>query len=115
MYALMVVGFEPRYLVETPPNLCTPTYLATAAKEIADKAPDVMSLRVLEKEECEALGMGCYLAVSACSAQPPKFIHLAYKPQGALPFSPLASPLNMMECARYHEGFYTLYVKNWCT
>eukprot|EP00884_Botryococcus_braunii_P010304 jgi/Botrbrau1/19275/Bobra.0073s0022.1 len=71
-----------RYLTETPPNICTPAYLATVAKEIADIAPDVLSLKVLEKEDCEALGMGCYLAVTACSALPPKFIHLTYKPPG---------------------------------
>ena len=71
-----------RYLVEAPPNICTPTHLANAAAKIAEGAADVMKLEVLEKEDCEKLNMGCYLAVAACSAEPPKFIHLTYKPKG---------------------------------
>lgn len=43
----------------------------------------MMQLQILEKEDCEKLNMGCYLAVAACSAEPPKFIHLTYKPKGA--------------------------------
>jgi leucyl aminopeptidase len=71
-----------RYLVEAPANVCTPTYLAAAAAAVAAAAPDVMSLRVLEQDECEALGMGCFLGVSEASAEPPKFIHLTYSPPG---------------------------------
>jgi len=37
---------------------------------------------VLEKEECEKLGMGLFLGVSEASAEPPKFIHLTYTPKG---------------------------------
>ena len=69
-----------RYLVEAPPNVCTPTYLAEAAAVVAASAPDVMKLEVLEKEACEALGMGCFLGVAEASAEPPKFIHLTYTP-----------------------------------
>lgn len=71
-----------RYLVEAPPNICTPTHLANAAAKIAEGASDVMTLEVLEKEDCEKLKMGCYLAVAACSEEPLKFIHLTYKPKG---------------------------------
>lgn len=71
-----------RYLVEAPPNVCTPTYLAQAAAHLVAKHPDVLSLKVLEKEECEALGMGCYLGVAQASTEPPKFIHLTYTPPG---------------------------------
>lgn len=71
-----------RYLVEAPPNVCTPTHLAQAAESIAAVAPEVMSLEVLEKEDCEKLGMGCYLGVAEASEEPPKFIHLTYKPKG---------------------------------
>lgn len=42
-----------------------------------------MQLEVLEKEDCEKLKMGCYLAVAACSTEPLKFIHLTYKPKGS--------------------------------
>ncbi|KAK9806577.1 hypothetical protein WJX73_003958 [Symbiochloris irregularis] len=71
-----------RYLVETPANICNPTYLADCAKQIADSASDVMKLEVLEREQCEELGMGLYLGVAECSATPPKFIHLTYAPPG---------------------------------
>lgn len=37
---------------------------------------------MLEREDCEKLGMGCYLGVAEASEQPPKFIHLTYKPAG---------------------------------
>lgn len=71
-----------RYLVEAPPNVCTPTYLADAAAHIASASGGTMSLTVLEKEDCEKLGMGCYLGVSEASDEPPKFIHLTYTPKG---------------------------------
>ncbi|EFJ45167.1 hypothetical protein VOLCADRAFT_106122 [Volvox carteri f. nagariensis] len=71
-----------RYLVEAPPNVCTPTHLADAAAHIAAKSPDVFTLKVYEKEECEAMGMGCYLGVAEASLEPPKFIHLKYSPPG---------------------------------
>jgi leucyl aminopeptidase len=53
-----------RGLVEAPPNFCSPTYLAEAAAEIAKKFPERLTLEVLEKEKCEELQMGCYLAVA---------------------------------------------------
>lgn len=71
-----------RYLVEAPPNVCTPSHLAAAAKHIADMCPERMSLKVLEKEDCEELGMGLYLGVAEASKEPPKFIHLTYSPEG---------------------------------
>lgn len=37
---------------------------------------------MLEKGDCEKLGMGLYLGVAEASAEPPKFIHLCYKPKG---------------------------------
>ncbi|GAX85907.1 hypothetical protein CEUSTIGMA_g13323.t1 [Chlamydomonas eustigma] len=70
-----------RYLVEAPPNVCTPTHLAEAAQHLTSTFPSVLSLKVLEKVECEALGMGSYLGVAEASEHPPKFIHLTYKPQ----------------------------------
>ena len=71
-----------RFLVEAPPNVATPSHLAAAAAAIAAAAPDVMNLKVLEKDECEALGMGLFLGVAEASAEPPKFIHLTYTPAG---------------------------------
>ncbi|NEQ30571.1 MAG: leucyl aminopeptidase [Leptolyngbya sp. SIO4C5] len=69
-----------RELVSAPPNIVTPAYLAEAAAEIA-QAHD-LDLEVLEKEACEAQGMGAYLGVAQASDLPPKFIHLTYKPSG---------------------------------
>ena len=40
-------------------------------------------LQVLDREQCEELGMGLYLGVSGASDLPPKFIHLTYTPPGA--------------------------------
>ncbi|KXZ46440.1 hypothetical protein GPECTOR_43g876 [Gonium pectorale] len=71
-----------RYLVEAPPNVCTPTHLADTAAHIAGLAPELFELKVYEKEECEAMGMGCYLGVAEASEEPPKFIHLKYTPKG---------------------------------
>ena len=67
-------------LVASPPNYCTPSKLADVAKEIAKETG--LECKILEKDECEKLGMGSYLAVARGSTEPPKFIHLTYKPSG---------------------------------
>lgn len=73
-----------RDLANGPAELVTPSFLAQTAKEIVDaaKSPNV-ALTVLERADCEAKGMGCYLGVAKGSDEDPKFIHLSYKPQGA--------------------------------
>ncbi|MCT0203221.1 leucyl aminopeptidase [Synechococcus sp. CS-603] len=67
-----------RQLVAAPPNVVTPQALADTAAEIASTYG--LELKVLERADCEALGMGAYLGVSQGSALPPKFIHLTYRP-----------------------------------
>jgi leucyl aminopeptidase len=67
-----------RDLVNEPANVVTPTYLAERAAEIAQAGK--LDLKVLEREDCEKLGMGAYLGVAQGSLQPPKFIHLTYAP-----------------------------------
>ena len=47
--------------------------------------PPPLYVQVLEKAACEALGMGSYLGVAEASDEPPKFIHLTYRPGGAPP------------------------------
>jgi len=69
-----------RQLVAAPPNVATPAALADAAARIA--ADYGLELKVLERSDCEALGMGAYLAVAQGSDLPPKFIHLTYRPAG---------------------------------
>ena len=71
-----------RYLVEAPPNICTPRHLARAAESIAASAPDVFKVQILGQRECEEMNMGAFLGVSACSALEPQFIHLTYTPPG---------------------------------
>jgi leucyl aminopeptidase len=69
-----------RELVAAPANVVTPAALAATAQEIATAYG--MELKILERADCEALGMGAYLGVSQASELPPKFIHLIYKPAG---------------------------------
>jgi leucyl aminopeptidase len=68
-----------RELVSAPANIVTPQALADEAQAIADTYKTCMTLEILEKAECEALGMGAFLGVSQASDLPPKFIHLTYK------------------------------------
>ncbi|MBI1737273.1 MAG: leucyl aminopeptidase [Candidatus Rokubacteria bacterium] len=67
-----------RDLVNGPANEITPTYLAAVASEVAREAR--LGVKIYDRAECEAMGMGAFLAVAAGSQQPPKFIHLTYKP-----------------------------------
>lgn len=69
-----------RQLVNAPANVLLPSVLAAEAVAIAEEHADVITSQILEKEECEKLGMGAYLGVSAASTNPPKFIHLKYSP-----------------------------------
>ena len=69
-----------RQLVAAPPNVVTPTGLAEVAAAIAAEFPETMSLRVLEKSECEAAGMGSFLGIAEASDEP-QFIHLTYTPK----------------------------------
>ncbi|MGF1479582.1 MAG: leucyl aminopeptidase [Cyanophyceae cyanobacterium] len=69
-----------RELVNAPANVVNPVSLAQTAEQIA--ADHDLQLEILEREECERLGMGAFLGVALASDLPPKFIHLTYKPEG---------------------------------
>ncbi len=69
-----------RQLVAAPANEVTPITMAEVAQEIASEHG--LEVEILEKEDCEKLGMGAFLGVAKASDLPPKFIHLTYKPQG---------------------------------
>ena len=69
-----------RELVAAPANVVTPVSMAQTAEEIASQYG--LALEILEREECEKLGMGAFLGVAQASDMPPKFIHLTYKPEG---------------------------------
>ena len=69
-----------RELVAAPPNVTTPALLAETAADLAERYG--LELNVLERDDCEARGMGAFLCVSQGSDLPPKFIHLIYRPEG---------------------------------
>lgn len=59
-----------------PPNICTPTYLATTAKQLGREFK--LGIEVLDRKQLEALKMGSFLSVTNGSDQPPKFIILKH-------------------------------------
>ena len=74
-----------RDLGNGPAERVTPTFLAETATTLAEQLREAghdVSCEVFEREECERRGMGLYLAVARGSEEPPKFIHLTYKPKG---------------------------------
>ncbi|MFQ3534715.1 MAG: leucyl aminopeptidase [Aggregatilineales bacterium] len=70
-----------RTLVNLPPNICTPQYLAETARHIAQRGN--LSIQVLDRAAMEALNMGALLGVARGSAIPPQFIILEHQPQRA--------------------------------
>ncbi|MBC8066895.1 MAG: leucyl aminopeptidase [Deltaproteobacteria bacterium] len=73
-----------RDLVNGPAGLVTPTHLANIASDIvaslAAEGRDV-AIVVLDRDECAARGMGCFLGVAQGSDEPPQFVHMSYKPR----------------------------------
>jgi leucyl aminopeptidase len=67
-----------RDLANLPANICTPSYLAKAARELAKKHAG-LQLRVLDAAAIRREKMGCLLAVTQGSVQPPQFIILQYR------------------------------------
>lgn len=68
-----------RDLVNMPGHDLTPEVLAIEAKKIA-KAGHLFC-KVLNEKEIEKDGMGLLTAISKGAANPPRFIHLGYKPK----------------------------------
>ena len=60
-----------------PPNVCTPTYLASTARKLAKQFG--FGIEVLDRKQMEALKMGSFLSVTNGSAEPPKFIVLKHE------------------------------------
>ena len=61
-----------RECANRPANYCTPTYLAEQAKKLGKDHG--LKVEVLERKDCEKLGMGSFLAVAQGSDEPLKFI-----------------------------------------
>lgn len=67
-----------RDLANLPPNVCTPSYLADQAKALA-KSHNSVKVTVLDEAGIRKEKMGCFLAVTQGSAEPPRFIIIEYK------------------------------------
>lgn len=75
-----------RDLANLPANVCTPAYLAQAAEGLASRYPSVTA-EILDESAIRHEKMGCLLAVSQGSEQPPRFIVLRHSggPERAAP------------------------------
>jgi leucyl aminopeptidase len=71
-----------RDLGNRPANVCTPSHLADAARNIAKRYAR-MEVKVLEEADIRKLGMGALLSVTQGADEPPRLIVLQYK--GATP------------------------------
>ena len=69
-----------RRLGDLPSNICTPTYLANTAQNLAKTFG--LTCDILEEAEMSKLGMGSLLSVSKGSVEPPKLISLSYNGNG---------------------------------
>jgi len=71
-----------RDLGNRPPNVCTPSHLAEAARGIAKRFAR-MEVKVLDEGDMRKLGMGALLSVTQGAAEPPRMIVLQYRGAGA--------------------------------
>jgi len=65
-----------RDLINNPPNVVTPAYMASRAEEMAKEVG--LKCTVLDKTQMQALKMGALLGVAQGSDNPPKFIILEH-------------------------------------
>jgi len=65
-----------RDLINTPPNIATPAYIADYAKKVATE--NNLKCTILDEKQIEKLGMGCIMAVARGSANKPRFVILEY-------------------------------------
>jgi leucyl aminopeptidase len=61
-----------RECANRPGNHCTPSYLADQARKLGKEHG--LKVQVLERKDCEKLGMGSFLSVAQGSDEAPKFI-----------------------------------------
>ncbi len=69
-----------RECANRPANHCTPTYLAEQAEKLGKSHG--FKVEVLDRKDCERLGMGSFLSVAQGSDQPPKFIVMRWMGAG---------------------------------
>jgi len=92
-----------RDLVNLPPNICTPTHMAQVASEVAEEVG--LRIKVLGREQMEALNMGALLAVAQGSDTPPRFIILEHNGERA---SELDSIVLVGKGVTFDTGGYSL-------
>jgi len=68
-----------RDLGNLPANVCTPRYLANQARELARRHRQRVRVRILDEAAIRRARMGCFLAVTRGSEEPPRFIVLEYR------------------------------------
>lgn len=73
---------EVREIINTIPQVATPKYLAKYAKELSKEVGN-LECKILDEEALQKEKMGAFLAVNRASCNPPRLIHLSYKPKGA--------------------------------
>jgi len=71
-----------RNLANLPGNVCTPTYLGKTAEGLA-RTHKSLKVKVLGLAEIKREKMGCFLAVTQGSEEPPRFIVIEHKPARA--------------------------------
>lgn len=69
-----------RDLINEPANHVTARVLARTAQTTARGTG--LRVRIYDRAACERMGMGAFLGVNKGSQEPPRFIHLAYRPKG---------------------------------
>jgi leucyl aminopeptidase len=79
--AIAAGHFLTRYLQMLPGNVCTPSYLADRAKQLADQHG--FGCTVLDRAQMREENMGALLAVAQGSQQEPRFIVLEHRGAGA--------------------------------
>ncbi|MFZ0549297.1 MAG: leucyl aminopeptidase [Steroidobacteraceae bacterium] len=70
-----------RDLANLPGNVCTPTFLAEEARALAKRYRS-LRVRVLDEPAIRREKMGCLLAVSQGSAEPPRFVVIEHSGSG---------------------------------
>ena len=67
-----------RNLANLPSNICTPSYLAKTAQDLA-KSYKSLRVKVLGLPEIKREKMGCFLAVTQGSEEPPRFLVIEHR------------------------------------
>jgi leucyl aminopeptidase len=68
-----------RDLGNLPANVCTPRYMAAQARELERTYRRRLRVRIFDEAGIRRLKMGCFLAVTRGSEEPPRFIVIEYR------------------------------------